>query len=170
MQARLEQIEKQYIALLQAKLPAALDAEEAFWAAPPAETGLSADALALPDIRQWYSGNITDDALRAIIGKLPAVTVEAVNLNPASETVFSLIDPLIVRVFTRGGTPEEANKLNHRYASAIATVLSDDNNRPRGVKEALRISVEVAETLHPANAPFLKAARIVCQLRISSRL
>jgi hypothetical protein len=160
---RLEEIQHSYFTLLQAELPAALDRVEAFWL----EKG---DPLELPDVAQWYRGNITAGYLYTVIQKLPAVTVEATRIGPtgADETGVGLVD-LIVSAYTLGQTPEQADRLIHRYAAAVAAVIVD--HRPAGIKSVGKVSVVVGEavdTRHRQN--YLKDAQVSMTLRVGAFL
>jgi hypothetical protein len=159
----LELIEHRYRDYLQSQLPAALDDVEAFWDA-------QADPLPLPDIAQWHTGDLSPGSVFLIIQKLPAVTIEAINLSPLSEMGTALVDKMVVTVYTRGSTPDKANKLTHRYAAAIAKVIIEGQPSGEGIKQVLQPSVDVSEIIDVDDANFLKAAKISVALRVTAVL
>jgi hypothetical protein len=161
MYEKLEDLEYLYLSLLQDKLPAALDAVEAYWAA-------RGDPLPLPDIRQWHTGNITPGYLSTIVQKLPALTVEATSLAPTPnrETAVALVDSLVLTVYVRGNTPQQTNKLAHRYAAALANVVAVE--KPQGVKGLGKLTMAVGESVDITRANYFKDAQVSVPLVIGA--
>lgn len=160
---QLEEIEDKYLVLLQAKLPQAIDEVEAFWAA-------RGKPLALADIEYWDTGDIPDDAVQYVITGWPALTVETVSLGPTEERApgVALIDSLLVKVYTRGKTPREANLLTKRYATAVASVLSGGG--VVGIKGVAQLTIDVSPTFALKRPMFIKAARVSAPLRVGAKL
>ena len=159
---QLEWVARRYLALLQTHIGDALTKVAGFWA----DAG---GPLALPDVAEWYVGQIPDGSLFQIVQTWPAITVEAVGERGNSGgSTLAAIDPLVVTVYTIGATPEEAYKLTNRYGMAVATVLA--LYKPAGVKSVGPLAVEVAETVDLPRANFFKGARISTSLQVGALL
>ena len=156
---RLEVIEDMYVTYLKDKLEAYLTAEEAFWVT----AGGPNFPLPLPD--EWHTGNIPAVALEYVVAKLPAVTVEAVALEPTSDTLLGRID-MIFHLYSVAESPGTANRQNHRYGHCLQMCLND--GKPRGINEVLQPGLAVAETVVDATAAYLKGARVVLPLLINA--
>lgn len=160
---RLEQLQYVYRDLLQTNIRAALDEVEAFWEA-------EGDPLTLPDVAQWYTGNITEGFVRTIVKKWPAVTIEVTSVGPTQDRapLVGLVESLFVVVYTLGQTPEQADKLAHRYAAAVADLVA--NNKPAGIKSTGPISLVVGEAEDFTRANYFKSSQVTCPLRIGINL
>jgi hypothetical protein len=160
----LEWVSRMYEDLLRTELPAALQSVQDTWAA-------DGYPLDLPPIAQWHRGNIPDTALFAVLLTAPAITIEAISLQPTGETLIALVDSVVISVYTYGRSVDEAETLTQRYAQAIAAVVLTNTPRGKvGIHEVLPITVGVGETLDAARGAFLKRAAIRVPLRVGARL
>ena len=160
---RLEQLEYDYQALLQANIRAAQDLVEAYWQS-------KSDPLSLPDIAEWFTGNITDGFVRSMVKKWPTITIEVTAVGPTDRhgPMVGLVDSLYVTVYTLGSTPQKADKLAHRYAAAVADVIA--NNRVAGVKSAGPISMLVGEAVGFQRVNYFKSSQVRSPLVIGINL
>lgn len=160
---QLEELENLYKALLQEKLPAALQTVQAYWT----EKG---DTLPLADIGEWHTGNIPDDVVLQIVRAWPALSIEATDLGPGAgdRMGVALVDSLLVKVYTTGETPAIANKMTHRYAVGVATVVAE--NKPKGIKRVGALSISDTETFTTTRKGYLKASRISFTLDVGAIL
>lgn len=162
---RLEQIQSAYLALLQANIRAALDEVQAFW------TG-EGDTLALPDVAQWYTGNVTDGFVRTLLTKWPAVTIEVTSVGPTQqrEPLVANIESLFVTAYVLGQTPDQTDKLAHRYAAALAGIIATEKPADVGIKNAGPLSLIVGEAEGIQRVNYFKSSQVTCPLKIGMNL
>lgn len=160
LEVSLENIEAGYIALFAEALPEYLAAVEARY--------IMTDPIALPPPASgaYYSGNIPDEVLYQVVSAFPCVTVEATAIDPTGDPTIATVSALLIRVVTLGTSTVEANKLNHRYAWALASLVRNERPSDVGIKEVGQVGLQTAETLAGPYTDFVKAARISAPLTV----
>lgn len=160
---KLEDLEQNYRVFLESNMREALDLVQAYY------EGLG-DPIPLQDIVEWHSGNVPDaDSVFTFISDLPAITIECVELAalPGVETVGE-VNSLIVEVYVSDEDMDIANKLAHRYALAVATILW--NGVAAGVKNATEMGIAVSPTVPGGNGQLAKGGRVTQRLIVPAML
>lgn len=165
---QLEKFEYAYVTLLEDRAEEYIDLIE--------EQYEGSEAVALPDIALIMKGNIPDEnVLQVINDRFPAVTVEAVSAvpNPDPKLPDTYEVDLVLTVFTYSPDTELTNSINHRVASAVATLIAERRPSDIGIKFNHPVALVTAETLLAAEdqmGPYLKSARVETTLVVGSWL